>query len=228
MFCGHRRSAVGVRVCPLGDRSVIPEQLVDRMRCPECGDPGVECGAGHRFAVRDGYLDCSTGSVLVGSTDRTFASFGIEWNNFDDVRDEDEGPSEVHFRDVDLASLDGLCGLDAGCGKGRYTRFLAAYFGTLAALDGSSAVEAAPRNLAEFPTVAVVKSDLRAAPFAPGSFDFITSLGVLHYLDDPRAGFDRLATYLAPGGRILLYLYSRPRPSGSGRWPRSWPRPCGR
>jgi SAM-dependent methyltransferase len=197
---------------------VIPDQIVERLRCPECGEPvkdtggepGVECRAGHRFAVRNGYLDCSTGSVPAGSTDRTFASFGFEWNSFDDVRDEDEGFSEVYFRDVDLASLDGLCGLDAGCGKGRYTRFLAAHLGTLAALDGSSAVEAAARNLAEFPTVVVVKSDLRAAPFAPGSFDFIASLGVLHHLDDPKAGFDRLVTYLAPGGRMLLYLYSRP------------------
>ena len=40
------------------------------------------------------------------------------------------------------ASLDGLVGLDAGCGKGRYTRFLAEHLGALAALDGSSAVEA--------------------------------------------------------------------------------------
>ena len=29
-------------------------------------------------------------------------------------------------------------------------------------------------------------------------------------LDDPFAGFERLLTYLAPGGQILLYLYSRP------------------
>jgi SAM-dependent methyltransferase len=61
----------------------------------------------------------------------------------------------------------------------------------------------------------VVKSDLRAAPFAPGSFDFISSLGVLHHLDDPQAGFERLTTYLAPGGRILVYLYSRPEEFGA-------------
>jgi len=202
----------------MGRTGVIPEQIVERLRCPECGEPvkdaggepGVECGAGHRLAVHNGYLDCSTGSVPAGSTDRTFASFGFEWNSFDDVRDEDEGFAEVYFRDVDLASLDGLCGLDAGCGKGRYTRFLADHLGTIVALDGSSAVEAAARNLAEFPSVVVVKSDLRSAPFAPGSFDFIASLGVLHHLDDPQAGFDRLVTHLAPGGRMLLYLYSRP------------------
>ena len=175
------------------------------------GDP---VSVGTPVGVRDGYLDCSEAAVIGGSTDRTFASFGFEWNNFDEVRDEDESFAEVYFRDLDLAGLEGKVGLDAGCGKGRYTRFLAAHLAVTAALDGSSAVEAAARNLAGMPSVLVVKSDLRAAPFAAESFDFIASLGVLHHLDDPRQGFERLLTYLAPGGRILLYLYSRPPTPG--------------
>ncbi len=195
----------------------IPKEIVERLRCPTCGESveadqsvGIRCAGGHRYAMVDGYLDCSKGAVAEGSTGRTFASFGFEWNNFDEVRDEDEGFAEVYFRDLDLASLEGKVGLDAGCGKGRYTRFLATHLGATAALDGSSAVEAAARNLADIPSVLVVKSDLRDAPFAPESFDFISSLGVLHHLDDPQAGFTRLLTYLAPGGQILLYLYSRP------------------
>ncbi len=197
---------------------MIPKEIIKRLRCPACGESvdeaglqgGIQCSAGHRYGMRDGYLDCSPGAVSEGSTERTFASFGFEWNNFDEVRDEDEGFAEVYFRDLDLASLDGKVGLDAGCGKGRYTRFLAQHLGASAALDGSTAVEAAARNLADLPSVLVVKSDLRAAPFAPGSFDFISSLGVLHHLDDPQEGFNRLLDLLAPDGRILLYLYSRP------------------
>ncbi len=181
----------------------------------EVGDgEGVECLAAHHLERRHGYLDCSSGAVRQGSTAKTFASFGFEWNNFDEVRDEDEGFAEVYFRDVDLHDLAGKVGLDAGCGKGRYTRFLAEHLMAVAALDGSSAVEAAARNLAEFPGVLVVQSDLRDAPFAPGSFDFVSSLGVLHHLDDPRAGFERLVEHLAPGGPILLYLYSRPATFG--------------
>jgi SAM-dependent methyltransferase len=201
---------------------MIPSEIVERLRCPDCGraveavdnDGGIRCSAGHRRAMRDGYLDCSAAKVEEGSTARTFASFGFEWNNFDDVRDEDEGFAEVYFRDLDLGQLEGKVGLDAGCGKGRYTRFLAGHLGAMAALDGSSAVEAAARNLKDNPTVVVVRSDLRSAPFAPASFDFISSLGVLHHLDDPQAGFNQLLTYLAPQGRILLYLYSRPPGAG--------------
>ena len=199
---------------------MLPKEIVERLRCPTCDAPmvgdgeGVRCAGGHLYARRDGYLDFSQGVVTEGSTARTFASFGFEWNNFDEVREEDEGFAEVYFRDLDLSSLEGLVGLDAGCGKGRYTRFLAAHLGAMAALDGSSAVEAAARNLSDYPSVVVVKSDLRAAPFAPQTFDFVSSLGVLHHLDDPQEGFRRLVTYLAPGGRILLYLYSRPSTFG--------------
>ena len=212
-----------------GTREALPQAIVGRLRCPVCGAAvheceghgGVECPAGHCSPVVGGYLDCSGTQPAEGTTARTFASFGFEWNSFDDVRHEDEDFADVYFRDLDLGSLEGKVGLDAGCGKGRYTRFLAEHLGALVALDGSSAVEAAARNLAAFPSVLVVKSDLRRAPFAPASFDFVASLGVLHHLDDPHQGFERLVGLLAPGGRLLLYLYSRPSkpgPRGAALW----------
>ncbi len=204
-----------------GGRS-LPVEVLERLRCPTCGKAvsalddgaGVECGSGHRFDRRGGVLDFSRAAAPRGSTERTFASFGYEWNAFDDVREEDESFATVYFRDLDLESLKGKIGLDAGCGKGRYTRFLARHLGVEVALDGSSAVEAAARNLADIEGATVVRSDLRDAPFAPESFDFISSLGVLHHLDDPFAGFESLVRLLAPEGRILLYLYSRPAERG--------------
>ncbi len=222
VFTGVAESPEEGGRAPRGRSTVIPSEIVERLRCPACGEPveevgpegGVRCPAGHRYVMRNGYLDCAQRAAAEGSTDRTFASFGFEWNHFDDVRDEDEGFAEIYFKDLDLASLEGKVGLDAGCGKGRYTRFLAEHLTATAALDGSSAVEAAARNLGGLSSVLVVKSDLRSAPFAPASFDFISSLGVLHHLDDPQEGFNRLLTYLAPGGRILLYLYSRPAEFG--------------
>lgn len=211
----------GARGMRKRDVPVIPNQIIDRMRCPGCGEPvvdldgeGVGCSNGHRFAERQGFLDFSEDAVDNGSTEATFTSFGYEWNAFDEVRDEDERFAEIYFRDLDLDSLDGKLGLDAGCGKGRFTRYLAAHLGAEVALDGSSAVEAAARNLVDLPNVTVVKSDLRNAPFAPESFDFISSLGVLHHLDDPREGFERLLSYLAPKGQLLLYLYSKPSSAG--------------
>ncbi|HUY87042.1 MAG TPA: class I SAM-dependent methyltransferase [Acidimicrobiales bacterium] len=142
------------------------------------------------------------------STSRTFESFGFEWNSFDDVRSEDEEFWKRFSAGLPLAELSGRVGLDAGCGKGRYTRFLAPHLESLVALDGSPAVGAAARNLAEFPNVMVIKSDLRTAPFADATFGFVSSIGVLHHLQDPKAGFSKLLGLLGPGGIMFLYLYS--------------------
>ena len=203
---------------------MVQPRLLELFVCPRCGaglgtEDGsgaspVVCARGHRFSADRGYLDLSGELPPDSTTTRTLESFGYEWNTFDDVRDEDAQFSEVYFRDVDFTSLQGKVGLDAGCGKGRYTRFLAPHLDGLVALDGSSAVEAAARNLASFPNVVVVKSDLRTTPVAPGSLDLVTCLGVLHHLEDPRAGFRTLVRLLAPGGQILVYLYSRPSRPG--------------
>jgi len=200
----------------------LPAALLERLRCPTCGKgvteedgaPGVVCGSGHRFTRAAGVLDFSATGRGGGSTGRTFASFGYEWNTFGDLRDEDESFAEVYFRDLDLEGLADKVGLDAGCGKGRYTRVLARYLDTEIALDGSSAAEAAARNLEDSPGATVVRADLREAPFAAETFDFVSSLGVLHHLDDPYAGFERLVSLLAPKGQILVYLYSRPEAGG--------------
>ena len=130
------------------------------------------------------------------------------------MQPEDGGFWHNYFKDVPLAELAGKVGLDAGCGKGRYTRFTAAYLGSLVALDGSDAVEAAVRNLADLDNVVVVRSDLRRPPFASESFGFISCLGVLHHLPDPEAGFRALVGLLAEGGLLLLYIYSRPEQTG--------------
>jgi SAM-dependent methyltransferase len=46
-------------------------------------------------------------------------------------------------------------------------------------------------------------------PFAPESFDYIYSLGVLHHTPDCEAAFRVLPGLLKPGGRIAIWLYSR-------------------
>jgi SAM-dependent methyltransferase len=204
------------------DQSTL-RALLARLRCPVCGSAvscqgaSVRCDHGHVVPVMNGYLDASGESRTTpdASTQRTFASFGYEWTTFSESRMEDEHYAEHYMRDLDVGRLHGSVGLDAGCGRGRYTRFLAPHLDAMVALDGSEAVVSAARNLSQSSNAAVVRADLRRAPFADSCFGFIASFGVLHHLEDPRAGFDRLLRLLAPGGVLSLYLYSRPEAPGA-------------
>ena len=189
--------------------------VLSRLRCPRCADSltfasdgrSASCPAGHPLTWRSGYLDASV-DVDDELTARTFRSFGYEWNKFDDLTNDDQAYWQEYFADVPLKELAGKVGLDAGCGKGRYSRYTAEHLADLVALDGSDAVVAAVRNLADRDNVTVVRGDLRHPPFAAESFDFISCLGVLHHLADPREGFEVLVRMLAPGGVLLIYLYS--------------------
>ena len=198
--------------------------LIENLRCPVClmsvtelpDGNGFVCPAAHRMQFVDGYLEAGAGDGDELSR-RTAESFGYEWTTFDDVRPEDEVFARCYLKDVQLDALAGKTGLDAGCGKGRFTRYLAPHLGVLVALDASAAISIATRDLSRFANVTTVRSDLRSAPFQDASFDFVSSLGVLHHLEDPERGFQALVRLLRPGGTILLYLYSRP--SGFGiRW----------
>ncbi len=194
--------------------AAIPPAVVERLRCPRCGGPvtgegRLVCVDGHEVPQREGYLDCSS-EPRDAATSSTFASFGYEWTRFDKVQPEDERFFRGYFTEVDLPSVRGAVGLDAGCGKGRFSRFMAGHLEAIVALDGSDAVTAAVRNLGDIPNACVVRADLRRAPFHEGSFGFVSCLGVLHHLTDPEEGFHAVVRMLAPGGTLLTYLYSRP------------------
>lgn len=194
----------------------MPPAILERLSCGVCGDvlahdlgSSLSCSRGHSVTFSDGYLDASP-PVIDSISARTFKNFGYEWNAFDSIQPEDEDFWQMYFRDVPLTELVGKIGLDAGCGKGRYTFFTAHHLGQLVAMDGSLAVEAAVRNLRSINNVTIVRSDLRSAPFAPESFDFISCLGVLHHLAEPEEGLKKLVDLLVPGGLMLIYVYSRP------------------
>ena len=56
-----------------------------------------------------------------------------------------------------------------------------------------------------------MQGDLLRPPFRTaadgGGFDLIYSIGVLHHLPDPQAGFREPLRYLRPGGTIAVWLY---------------------
>lgn len=97
--------------------------------------------------------------------------------------------------------------LEGGCGKGRHTS-LAARWGVreVIGVDLSDAVETAFVATRDLPNAHIVQADIYHLPLAR-AFDYAFSVGVLHHLPDPRAGFKSLAATVKPGGHLSAWVY---------------------
>ena len=97
--------------------------------------------------------------------------------------------------------------LDAGCGNGRYSKYLLRHAdpdATLTAFDLSPNMLARSRKRLASDRVAYLAADLTRLPFADATFDACVCGWVLEHLPDPRPGLRELARVLTPGGKLLL------------------------
>jgi len=97
--------------------------------------------------------------------------------------------------------------LDAGCGNGRYSKFLLAHADADAKITGFDLSQQMLRRAHErlrSERVSHVAADLTRLPYADGSFDAVVCGWVLEHLPDPRPGLRELARVLRPGGKLLL------------------------
>jgi ubiquinone/menaquinone biosynthesis C-methylase UbiE len=185
------------------------------LKCVTCGHTGLDrddagwtcvaCGA--VFPVIDGV------GRFVASEHYT-GSFGYQWNTFAQAQlDSANGTSRsrdtfVEKTGLSLESLRGRRVLDAGCGMGRFAEVCIEAGADLHAIDLSTAVEAAARNLGHHSNVSFYQADIMNLPFADGSFDVVYSIGVLHHTPDTKQAFLRLSRLVKPGGRIAIWVYS--------------------
>ena len=102
----------------------------------------------------------------------TVESFGDEWSLFDSF-DEDElqriGKMYFPILLPHLTRQTNL--LDAGCGTGRWSKFLSSYVGFIEAIDPSIAVFSAQKLLKEVKNVRVTQAGIGNIPFADNAFD---------------------------------------------------------
>ncbi len=97
--------------------------------------------------------------------------------------------------------------LDAGCGNGRYSRFLlrqADPDALITAFDYSQGMLQRARDRLRTDRVTQAAADLTRLPYADASFDAIVCGWVLEHLPDPRPGLQELARVMQPGGKLLL------------------------
>ena len=141
----------------------------------------------------------------------TARAFGWQWRHFVEMHDEYEAQFLDWVHPLGPESFRDKVVLDAGCGIGRHCYFAAAYGARdVVAMDLSDAVETARDVLADHDNVHVVQGDILNPPFPRDpspAFDVAYSIGVLHHLPDPEAGFASLVRVVREGGTMFAWVY---------------------
>lgn len=144
---------------------------------------------------------------------RTRRTFGLLWRETAEGRVELHGAT--HFERAASAAgvrplAPGARVLDAGCGPGRDLVWLATHepAATTVGLDASDAIHVPAQAVAELPNACVARGTVLSPPFRAATFDLVYSYGVLHHTGSSREAFDALARLVAPGGQLLIYVYT--------------------
>lgn len=97
--------------------------------------------------------------------------------------------------------------LDCGCGGGQHVEFVAPYAAEVLGVD-LNALESAKKRTEKFPNVALMEADIAAMDLGK-QFDVVYSIGVLHHTDNPSSSFKNIARHARPGGKVIVWVYSR-------------------
>jgi SAM-dependent methyltransferase len=187
--------------------------------CPDCRDrlgADLRCGkCGIAFAARDGYFDLLP---RAGASNPEVAGFYDEnpFPNYE-AMDSPRALVERARRSQFAAALDtqlplGEPCLEAGCGTGQLSNFLALSGREMVGMDFCSAslrLGAAFRDRFSIERSTSVRGDLFHPPLRDAAFGAVLCLGVLHHTHDPRGGFRSLLACLRPGGHVVVGLYNR-------------------
>lgn len=185
------------------------------LKCVRCGTSGLtRREEGWACAPCGAQYPITGGVARFVASEHYTGSFGYQWNTF--ARAQLDSANGTHrSRDMFVAktgmpleALRGKTVLDAGCGMGRFAEVCATAGADVHAIDLSTAVEAAARNLSHHPNISFYQADILNLPFADGVFDVIYSIGVLHHTPDTKKAFLSLVRLLKPGGRIAIWVYS--------------------
>jgi SAM-dependent methyltransferase len=198
---------------PDPNRSLVDDKVLSVLRCLSCrgqlDDKGSELvcfGCGRKYPRVNGVIRFVDAQEYADS-------FGFQWHVHarTQLDTKESNRSELAFRQRTGFSPEDLGGklvLDVGCGMGRFADVATRWGARVVGIDLSLAAEVAARNLARRQAT-IFQADVFQLPFAPESFDFIYSIGVLHHTPDCERAFKMLPGLLKPGGRIAIWLYSR-------------------
>ena len=217
----------------------MKERLLQYLACPACrgaieqltvsAHDGSELIQGElicsscrkTFPVRRGIPRFAELDRIEAEKAATAASFGWQWQHFTqhDTKYADQflgwiAPVTPEFFKDKIV-------LEAGCGKGRHTQLVAGWGAReVIGVDLSAAVETAYAATRHLDNAHIVQADIYRLPIAR-TVDYAFSVGVLHHLPDPRAGFGSLAKVVKPGGHLSAWVYG----AENNEWITNWVSP---
>lgn len=198
-------------------------ELLELLRCPKTGQRlSLQKSSQDMLEIDDGWLISADGGerypVLRGIPrfvpESNYAdNFGMQWNHFRQTQLDSYSGHPISTERFWYATgwqpeaMKDQWVLDAGCGAGRFAEVALLAGAKVVALDYSSAVDACYANLKHHPNLHVVQGDIYALPFAPESFSFVYSLGVLQHTPDVAKAFAALPLMVRSGGRLCTDFY---------------------
>lgn len=205
-------------------------RLLQLIGCPMCNGALTLCAGASELEgeITSGELECPACHIkypiragvprllpsISEEEEKTSAAFGWQWSEFTEMYEQYEPQFLDWIHPLQPDFFKGKLVLDAGCGNGRHANYAARYGAReVVGLDLSKAVDTAYANIGSLLNVHIVQGDINHPPFRRpadgGPFDFIYSIGVLHHMPDPAAGFQSLVRFVRPGGAIFAWVYGR-------------------
>jgi SAM-dependent methyltransferase len=206
----------------------VKERLLQFLACPLCHasldiqtrrrddeeilEAHLECSACHRGYPVHGGVPRLLPPEVSPEKRETASAFGWEWTNYVEMHREYEEQFLDWIYPLQPQFFANKLVLDAGCGIGRHAYYAARYGAReVIGMDLSAAVDTSFRNFGRLPNAHVVQGDIYHPPLLRtadgGGFDFTYSIGVLHHLPNPKAGFESLLRFVRPGGTIFAWVY---------------------
>ena len=148
---------------------------------------------------------------MLNNDNKVINDFGLEWGKYQ------QNNKNTNFKKIfdeyfsifpkDILNNKSV-GFDAGCGSGRWAKFIAPKVKTLYCIDPSQkALNVAKKNLAEFNNCIFEYAKIDDSLIEKGSQDFGYSLGVLHHITNTKKALKSCTSKLKKNAPFLLYLY---------------------